>query len=304
MPDNSIQELNARFAIDGHVSVEAGLGDLPVVAVRNGHAGATIALQGAQVFDFRPYGQGPVLWVSRQAVYAEGKAIRGGIPLCWPWFGPHPTDPTKPDHGFVRARPWRLTGTAAIEGGVSEVRLGLTGSAETRALWAHPFALELVVTVGPTLRVALVARNTGPDPFVCGGALHSYFGVGDVTTIAIHGLEGCAYVDKVDGGSVKPQRGAVTNAGETDRVYQETSAACAIDDPALGRRITVAKEGSRSTVVWNPWRDKARRLADFGDDEYPRMVCVEVTNALDDTVTVPSGGEHRLETTIGVEKQG
>ncbi len=303
MSTDTVGELNARFAIDGHVAVEAGPGGFPVVAVRNAHAGATIALQGANVVAFQPRGQEPVLWVSQHAVYAEGKAIRGGIPLCWPWFGPHPTDPTKPDHGFVRARPWDLIGTAAADDGATNIRLGLADSAETRALWPHPFALELVVTVGATLRVALAARDTGSAPFVCGGALHSYFDVGDVTTVAIHGLEGCAYVDKV-GGGVKTQQGPVTIAGETDRVYQQTTATCTIDDPALGRRISVAKEGSRSTVVWNPWRDKARRLADFGDDEYPRMLCVEVANAPGDTVTVPPGGAHRLETTIGVEKQG
>jgi len=114
------------------------------------------------------------------------------------------------------------------------------------------------------------------------------------------GQEGRAYVDKVDGDRSEIQQGPIMIAGETDRVYQDTTAACLIDDPALGRRITVAKAGSRSTVVWNPWRDKARRLADFGDDEYPRMVGVEVANALGDTATVAPGAAHRLQTTISV----
>jgi len=192
-----------------------------------------------------------------------------------------------------------VTGTAVADHRATRVSLELTDSADTRALWPHAFALELVVVVGPALRVTLVARNTGPDPFVCGGALHSYFSVGDVTTVAIHGLEGRAYVDKVDGGRSKIQQGPITI--KTDRVYQETTAACVIDNPALGRGITVDKAGSCSTVVWNPWRDKARRLADFGDDEYPQMICVEVANAPGDTATVPPGGEHRLRTTIGVD---
>ncbi len=301
MPTDAIQELNARFAIPDHVSFAADPGGLPVATVHNHHAGATIALRGGNVVAFQPHGAAPVLWVSRQAVYTEGKAIRGGIPLCWPWFGPHPTDPSKPDHGFVRARPWTVTGTAVADHRATRVSLELTDSADTRALWPHAFALELVVVVGPALRVTLVARNTGPDPFVCGGALHSYFSVGDVTTVAIHGLEGRAYVDKVDGGRSKIQQGPITITGETDRVYQETTAACVIDNPALGRGITVDKAGSCSTVVWNPWRDKARRLADFGDDEYPQMICVEVANAPGDTATVPPGGEHRLRTTIGVD---
>ncbi len=300
MSTDLIQDLNARFAIADQVSFAVGSGGFPVVSVRNAHADASIALQGADVTGFQPHGQEPVLFLSRQAVYARGKAIRGGIPICWPWFGPHPTDPTKPDHGFARTRPWSVLDTRAMPDGATRVRLGLTDDAETRALWPHAFALQLVVIVGAALEVTLVARNTGYEPFVCSGALHSYFRVGDVTAITIQGLEGIAYVDKVDGGHAKVQQGPVTIAGETDRVYTDTTAACAIVDPTVGRRVTVAKEGSRSTVVWNPWRDKARRLADFGDDEYTEMVCVEVANAGDDTVTVAPGGEHRLGTTIGV----
>ncbi len=300
MPTDSIQDLNARFAIADQVSFVAGPGGFPVVSVRNAHADATIALQGADVTGFQPHGREPVLFLSRHAVYAPGKAIRGGIPICWPWFGPHPTDPTKPDHGFARTRPWSVRDTTAMPDGATRMRLGLTDDAETRALWPHAFALELTVTVGATLEVALVARNTGQEPFVYGGALHSYFRVGDVTAITIPGLEETAYVDKVDGGRSRVQQGSITIVGETDRVYTETAASCVIVDPTLGRRVTVAKEGSRSTVVWNPWRDKARRLADFGDDEYTEMVCVEVANAGGDIVMVAPGGEHRLGTTIGV----
>ncbi len=301
MPTDKIQELNARFAIADHVSFAAGPGGLPIATVRNGHALGTISLQGAHVTAFQPRGQDPVLWVSNQAVYAPGKAIRGGIPVCWPWFGPHPTDPTKPDHGFVRARPWTVRGTAALEDGATEVQLGLADDEDTRAIWPYAFDLQLTVSVGPTLQVALLARNTGSETFVCGGALHSYFVVGDVTSIAIDGLDGCEYVDKVDGGLTKVQEGAVTISAETDRVYEETTTSCAIGDPVMGRRIVVTKEGSRSTVVWNPWRDKARRLTDFGADEYTQMVCVEVANALDDAVTLVPGDEHQLETTVAVE---
>jgi len=300
MSTDPIQDLNARFAIADQVSFAADPGGFPMVSMRNAHAAAAIALQGADVTGFQPHGQEPVLFLSRHAVYAPGKAIRGGIPICWPWFGPHPTDPTKPDHGFARTRPWSVLATMAMPDGAARVRLGLTDDAETRALWPYTFALELVVTVGTTLEVTLVARNTGHEPFDCGGALHSYFRVGDVTAITIQGLEGTAYVDKVDGGRSQVQQGPITIAGETDRVYTDTTASCTIVDPTLGRRVTVAKEGSRSTVVWNPWRDKAGRLADFGDDEYTGMACVEVANACADTVTVSPGGEHRLGTTIRV----
>ncbi|GAC1437027.1 MAG: D-hexose-6-phosphate mutarotase [Chloroflexota bacterium] len=298
MPTEVIEDLTTRFAIPGHLSFEAGPGDLPVAAVQTPHAHARIALQGATVIGYQRRDHDPLLWVSRHSAYADDRAIRGGIPICWPWFGPHPTNTALPSHGFARTRPWTLLGTAVAGDGSTEVRLGLRDQEATRALWPHAFALELVVVVGASLRVSLTARNTGSAAFTCGGALHTYFLVGDVTALTIDGLDGCAYVDQVDGHRAGVQHGPLTISGETDRVYQGTTAPCTFDDPVLRRRVTVAKSGSHSTVVWNPWHDKAARLPDMGDDEYPHMVCVEVANALDDVVTVAPGGEHRLEAVI------
>lgn len=300
--DGTIGELEAAHAVPGRLSFAADPGGFPMALVRGAGAEATIDLQGATVTHFRPAGAAPVVWLSARAVYAPNRAIRGGIPICWPWFGAHPSDPTRPDHGFARDRRWTVLGAAAAEDGGTVLRLGLGDGEATRALWPHPFALELEVGVGEALRVTLIARNTGSSPFTCTGALHSYLAVGEVTRIAIHGLAGCAYIDKVDGGRDGVQHGPVAIAGEIDRVYRETSAACTIDDPVLARRVVVAKRGSRSTVVWNPWRDRARRLPDFEDDGYARMVCIEAANALDDAITIEPGAEHRLETTISVEQ--
>lgn len=295
-----LQALNDQFAIPDQIAFVSGPGDLVVAEVRNRHATATVALQGGQVVSFQPHGQAPVLFVSRQAIFRPGASIRGGIPVCWPWFAQHPTDPAKPMHGFARRAPWEVLATAMTEE-ATELRLTLADSEETQALWPHTFALELAVTVGAQLQVELIARNTGEAPFTCGGALHSYFQVGDVTTIAIHGLDGDTYVDKVDSGLRKAQRGPVTIGAETDRIYLDTTADCLIEDPALWRQIRVAKEGSRTTVVWNPWADKAAAIADFGPEEYQTMVCVETANAADDTATVAPGAEHRVSLTIGVE---
>lgn len=301
MTTDQIAALNARYAIPGRVALERGPGDLPFVRLHGDHADGTIALQGATTTGYEPSGSAPVLWISRASHYAPDRAIRGGIPLCWPWFGPHPSDPSKPQHGFVRTRPWTVLGASVAADGATEVRLGLDDSAETRALWPHAFRLALTVQVGASLHVALDTHNTGDEPFTFTGALHSYFDVADATAITIDGLDRCSYVDQVDARRVKLQQGPVTISAETDRVYQDTTATCTIDDPTRGRRIKIAKEGSRSTVVWNPWRDKAQRMADFGDDEYLRMVCVEVANALDHAVTLAPGAQHRLATTISVE---
>jgi D-hexose-6-phosphate mutarotase len=296
-----LESLNDSFAITDHIVFANGPGGLPVAEIRNAYAAATVGLHGGQVLAFQPHGHSPILWISAHSLYQPGKAIRGGIPVCWPWFGPHPSDPAKPAHGFARTSLWSVLSAAALADGATQLRLRLADGDASLALWPHAFDLRLVVTVGAQLRTELIARNPDAAPYTCGGALHSYFEVGDVAAIAIHGLDGCAYIDKVDGGQRKIQHGPVTIATETDRVYLNTAETCAIEDPELGRRITIAKSGSRTTVVWNPWADKARRLPDFGDDEYHGMVCVETANADGDSVTVAPGGEHRLTAIIGVE---
>jgi glucose-6-phosphate 1-epimerase len=295
------QVLNEQFAIAQHITFAATAAGLPVADIRNSYATASVAVQGGHVITFQPHGQQPVLWVSSLSAFEPGKTIRGGIPVCWPWFGAHPTDASKPFHGFVRAAMWQVRGTSVGPQDVTKIRLGLTESEASLALWPYAFDLEIVVTVGAQLRVELIARNRGDQPFVCGGALHSYYTVGDVRRIAIHGLDGAEYLDKVEGFKRKSQHGPVTIEGETDRVYIDTAATCVIDDPALGRRIDIAKLGSRTTVVWNPWIEKAEQLDDFGDEEYLSMVCVETANANTDVATVAPGGEHRLSAEIGLE---
>jgi D-hexose-6-phosphate mutarotase len=296
------QALNDQYAIGRHITFAAGPGGLPIADIRNGSASATVALQGAHVVAFQPHEQAPVLFASRNAIYRAGKAIRGGIPTCWPWFARHPDDPNKPMHGFARTSMWHVAGTAVIED-ATQLRLGLADNEATWALWPHAFALELVVTVGRRLQVDLIARNTGEEPFSCGGALHTYFRVGDVRQVAVHGLDGCAYLDKVDGGRQKTQQGPVTIVSETDRIYLDTTSDCLIDDPSLGRRIRVSKSGSRTTVIWNPWVEKAQAIDDFEPAEYLEMLCVETANAntAGDAVALPPGGEHRLAATIEVE---
>jgi glucose-6-phosphate 1-epimerase len=196
---------------------------------------------------------------------------------------------------------WSVLGRDVTADGATRLRLGLADSEETRALWPHAFQLELAVAVGAALDVELLVRNTGARAFTCTGALHSYFAVSDIAGVSVGGLDGSAYLDKAAGHARREQRGAITVTGETDRIYLDTTGDCLIADPGWRRTIRVAKRGSRTTVVWNPWAERARQLADFGDDEYRGMVCVETANAADDQITVPPGGEHRLATTLAVE---
>lgn len=301
METTNPEQLNDQYAIGEHVRFVAGPAGLPMAELRGQHASVLVAVQGGHVVRFQPHGAQPLLWVSRLSSYAAGTSIRGGIPVCWPWFAQHPSDPQLPFHGFVRARMWQVRAAAALPDGAVQLRLGIASSQATLAIWPHEFDLELVVTAGRALHAELVARNTGAAPCVIGGALHSYFQVGDVAQISIHGLAGCTYIDKVDAGARKVQAGPVTISGETDRIYLDTAATCAIDDPVLGRRISIAKTGSTTTVVWNPWIAKARAMADCADEEYRDFVCVETANAGADVYELAPGAEHRMSVTIGLE---
>jgi glucose-6-phosphate 1-epimerase len=171
----------------------------------------------------------------------------------------------------------------------------------TRAQWPHASEALSIVTVGRTLDIELVTRNTGSSAITVGDAFHTYFEVSDIRHCAIHGLGNCPYLDKVDGGKSKQQVGAVTIGEEVDRIYLDSTADVLIDDPGFRRRIRVSKRGSRSSVVWNPWTGKAAKMGDFGPNGYLNMVCVESTNAADDVVSIPAGGEHRLWVRYGVE---
>lgn len=289
-----IRDLTRRFGIDRRVSITEGKGGLTMVAVTTDHASAVISPYAGQVLSYRPAGADDLLFLSESAYYAPGKAIKGGIPVCWPWFGPDPEGKGRPGHGFVRNRPWELLATELRADGSVRVRLGLTDSDETRALWPHAFALTLDATIGAALEIALTTRNRGAAPFVLSQGLHTYFQVGDIARTRVLGLDGCSYLDKMDGGRECRQDGPVTITGETDRIYTGVTGPLEIADAGLGRRIRIESAGSASAVVWNPWQDTARAMADLGDDDYRRMVCVETTNAAPDTITVTPDGEHRL----------
>ncbi len=293
-------ELNEKFALSGQLNFKPGDGDFPFIEVLNPHALAIISVYGGQVLAYQPIGQAPILWVSDSSRYQVGKAIRGGIPVIWPWFGPYPSDATKPSHGAARTRMWQVLATKALPDDTCHIRLGLQNDEATAELWPHPFNLEIEITVGPKLTVILIAKNLADEPVTYGAALHTYFTISEIENIQILGLEDTAYIDQLDDNQRKAQTGPIIFAAETDRIYVDTEADCVIDDPGLNRKIRIAKNGSRSTVVWNPWIAKAQRMADMGDEEYHSMVCVETTNAADDVRVVEPGEEHRLSVEIGL----
>ena len=222
MSHHDMEDLNRRYAITDQLAFESGPGGVTLAKITNPHAEATVALHGGHVLSFFPRGHEPVLWASKQSRFEIGKAIRGGIPVCWPWFADHPTDGDKPAHGFARTALWSVTESEALKDGRTRLGLVISDNNDTRTLWPYLFRLEIDVTVGTMLQVELVATNTGKEVFTCGGALHSYFHVSSISNVVIKGLEGCSYIDKVDDSRRRVQEGPVTIDGETDRIYLET----------------------------------------------------------------------------------
>lgn len=294
-----LAELNANYAIKGVLEFVEQAPGVILAQISNSYATASVSLYAGQVLTFQPAGAAPVLWLSDSAFYAPGKAIRGGIPVCWPWFGPHASDSSKPAHGFVRTSQWDVVGSSQLEDGQTELTLQIVDSEATRALWPHAFELTLNVTVGEHLDVSLTTRNTGKEAFEISEALHTYFNVGDIRQIGVLGLEETAFLDKVDGGKEKTQSGPVQFAGETDNVYLNTLGSNAITDPVLERSIILGKVGSHTTVVWNPWVDKCAKMADTPADGWQHFVCVEAANAFPG-LRVEAGESHVLRVSYGV----
>ncbi len=299
MTTEAIAELDRRYAVPGRARVTAGRGGLARITAQSKSGSGEIYLHGGQVTSWTPAGFGDVLFVSREARWEEGRAIRGGIPVCFPWFGAKADNPQAPAHGFVRLLPWHIESIAATADAVV-VHLFTTSTDETRRLWPADFRLQLAATFGASLRLGLTVTNTGTSDLTCEEALHTYFAVGDVRRIRLHGLDGGRYVDKVGGSHERVQEGDIGFTGETDRIYQETVAMVEIDDPVAGRRIHIAKSHSDCTVVWNPWIGRAKALSDFGDDEWPGMVCVETCNVSPSLVTVAPGQQHTMSADITV----
>jgi D-hexose-6-phosphate mutarotase len=273
-----------------------GRGGLPMLEIDTAQARAVVSLYGGQVLSWQPRGEAEVLFVSEKSCFAEGKPIRGGVPVCWPWFGPHPIDKEKPMHGFARLMTWQLQSSASLPDGASRIILALEDSPETLALWPHPFLLQLQVDIGAFMRIALTMHNRGMEPVAITAALHSYFRLEESGHVHITGLDDTFYIDTLQQDRSLLQRGKIAVEQEINRIYLETDNHCTIHDPLLERQIVVKKEGSRTTVVWNPWIERSRSFADLGDEEYQHMVCIEAGNVRQDGRTIAPGASHTLAT--------
>lgn len=287
---------DADLALPPSVALEEGRGGLPRVLVSSERFGvAEVYLHGAHVTDWTPAGGEPVLWLSPGSRFTADSAIRGGVPLCFPWFSAGPGGDRKPAHGYARLREWQLRGVEERADAVV-VTFALPaaeGDAPLEALYD--------VALGESLGLTLEVRNVGDEPVTFEVALHTYLAVSDVRQIALEGLTGESYLDRNGGPDPVVQTDDVVRFdAETDRIYVGSEATVVVDDPGASRRIAVAKSGSRTTVVWNPWVEKASAMGDVGPEAWPGFVCVETANVLDDAVRLEPGEVHRTTAQLAV----
>jgi len=302
----TLDELNDTYGITGLLAFEAGEGGLACARVSTQACSATLYLQGAHMTQWQPQGQEPVLFVSEKSVFAAGHAIRGGVPVVFPWFGARSAELTGgrtdgPSHGFARTQLWEVA-FAAMAGEDLHLSLVLSANETSRALGFDKFRVVYEMVLGRTLTLRLGVLNGGEVPLRFEQALHSYFAVGDAEQVRIEGLAGAEYLDKTDGFKRKRQEELVlTLRGETDRPYLNTEATVTLDDPVKQRKIVVTKRGSKSTVVWNPWAELAAKMPDMSADGWRQMTCIETANVADNALTLRPREAYMMEAVIAVE---
>ena len=292
--------LSERFAIPGVAQVVSGNGGFPRIVIETSAATAEIYLYGAQVTSWKPAGTDEVLFVSDKSYWEVGRAIRGGIPVCFPWFRAKADDPHAPSHGFVRTREWQLESISQEAGDSVCVCLSTASDESTRRWWPFDFRLEYCITIAKSLRLELRMKNCGQSALRFEEALHTYFKVGDVEKARVRGLDGVAFLDNRDSNREKKQSSDLAISRQTDNAYMNTIGVVELFDPILGRTLKTEKQGSASTIVWNPWSDGASSMADLGKDEWRGMLCAEGANILSSAVTLDSGQSHAMTITISV----
>lgn len=303
----TIDDLNRQFSIPDVARFEAGRGGLTRLAMTGPAADAHLYLHGAHIAHYQPRGRGGVLFVSSRSFFEPGKAIRGGIPVIFPWFGQRSdtgaaagAGAAAPMHGLVRTMEWTVA-DVSITGDAVNVALTFDSSDDTRADWPHDFKLRLLASFGSALHVELQVNNTGSTAFSFEEALHTYFAIGDVRSSPITGLCGRPYLDKNRNHErFTDDAGVLQLNGPTDRVYQSAPGDCLIDDKINTRHINLRKTNSQSTVVWNPWSDRITSFADLDAQEWPGFVCVETGNVKEHAVTLAAGAMHAMGMSITV----
>jgi glucose-6-phosphate 1-epimerase len=296
-----VEELDRSFGIPGVARVCEGNDGLLRVQITGSQVEGEIYLHGAQVTSWKPAGSDEVLFVSTKSRWQEGQAIRGGIPICFPWFRAKADDPKAPAHGFVRTKSWQLESIVEDDSGVA-VSMSTESDEQTRRWLPADFRLVYRVVFGPELTMELTCTNTGNSGLRFEEALHTYNRVSDVANVRLQGLDAVQFLDNTDSNRAKIQHGDVVIASATDNAFIGTQNDVTLIDPELHRCIRLKKTNSLTAVVWNPWREGAVRLGDLGDGEWTQFLCVEASNVLASSISLAPGEEHKMTAVLSAAK--
>jgi glucose-6-phosphate 1-epimerase len=300
-PEPTIEDLRATHAIPGVAEIVTGNGGLPKVAIHTPLCSGEIYLHGAHVTSWRPSGAEETLLVSKESHWEDGRAIRGGIPICFPWFRNKADNPQAPQHGFARTTSWTLDSILAEENEVT-VTMSITSNANSRSWWPEDFKLVYCAKFGALLTLELEMENTGQSSYRFEEALHTYHRIGNAAKVRIEGLDGVAYLDNTDSNRRCLQQGPIEFTSQVDRAYLGTDHPVQLFDPQMSRSLNLAKTNSLTTVIWNPWKEGAHSIADMADDEWTQMACIEASNIRDFAIDLAPGQKHTMKGVISLAK--
>ncbi len=289
----NIELLNKQFGITEKLHFTIEEDGFIVANINNQFSTAKISTYAAQVLSFKPKSEEhDLIFLSETSLYEAGKAIRGGIPICWPWFGDDTSGLGRPSHGFVRNQQWAIINSKLDSKGQVNITLGFDATNDTKAVWPYDFELRLNIIVGQALELNLTTKNIGSETFTITQALHTYFNISDIANITVTGLDNKTYLDKLKDFAEDKQQGNVLISQETDRIFQPVNKKVQLIDSMFDRTIDISASGSETIVIWNPWTTAITTIADLDNEDYRRFLCVETANTAQDSVTIPAGKSH------------
>lgn len=290
--------LNTTKTLSQHVSMQVDDNGFEFIVLNHPNFDAAFSLHGAHLVHFQAKQKAPLIYLSKATLFNSNKAIRGGVPICWPWFGNTTFSKSNnlPGHGFARISKWTVSKLIETDNGI-DITFSLTSNPATKTMWDHDFELTLTASLSDHVELSLVTQNIGTSSFNYGGALHTYLNIADIEHCVVKGLAN-SYSDSLDNKQIKSDIQPLLINKPTDSIYAVNEGHITVEDTNNHRHITIANQGNDSVVVWNPWITGAKAFADMPDDGYKTMLCVEAAITSEEGVVVKAGQSHTLKTII------
>ena len=290
--------LNTTKTLSQHVSMQVDDNGFEFIVLNHPNFDAAFSLHGAHLVHYQKKQQAPLIYTSKVAFFDSNKAIRGGVPICWPWFGNTTFSKSNnlPGHGFARINKWTVSQIIETDNGI-DISFSFTSNTSTKTMWNHDFELTLTASLSDNIELSLITKNTGDSSFSYGGALHTYLNIADVEQCVVKGLAE-SYSDSLDNKQIKTNTQPLLINKPIDSIYAVNEGEIIVDDNDNKRKIMITNQGNDAVVVWNPWVEGAKGFADMPDDGYKTMLCIEAAITSEAGTVVKAGQSHTLKTII------